>query len=125
MSIETKIDELISALNTLTAAVAGKGGTAPAKATAAEPATPAEPAKRGRPAKTPAPSVSKAEMQAAVNEVKEAFDVATAKALITQVGFAKLADVTEAKYKELYDLAKAKMTELGDGDADGDGDDDM
>ena len=55
--------------------------------------------------------------------MKENFDVATAKALIKEAGFDKLGDVTEDKFDELYEAAKAKMAELEGDDGEEGGDD--
>lgn len=115
--IEQKIEALTNAIVALTAAITVAGG-APAAAAPAAPAKPAKSEKPAAPAKA-APKHSKGEMQAAVNEVKENFDTATAKALIKAAGFDKLADVTEDKFDEIYDAAKAKMEELSGGSGDG------
>lgn len=122
--IEQKIEALTAAIIGLTAAITASGGataaiTASGGATAAAPVTPTKPAKTEKPAAAAKAKHSKAEMQAAVNEVKENFDTATAKALIKAAGFDKLGDVTEDKFDELYDAAKAKMGELGGESGDG------
>ena len=130
--LEQKIEALTTAVEALTAILTSQGGAA-----AAVPAAPAAtvkteekaPAAADKPKRTTTkataaadkPKHTKAEVQAAVNEVKENFDVATAKALIKEAGFDKLGDVTEDKFDELYEAAKAKMAELeGDGDEGGD-----
>ena len=133
--LEQKIEALTVAVEALTAILTSQGGAAAAPAAAAPAAAaPAAAAKTEekapaadkpkRTTKAPAadkPKYTKAEVQAAVNEVKENFDVATAKALIKEAGFDKLGDVTEDKFDELYEAAKAKMAELeGDGDEGGD-----
>lgn len=118
--LEQKIELLTAAVLALTETM--KGGV-PAAADTPSAAAPADKPKRGRPAatKAAAPEHSRSEMQAALNEVKENFDTATAKALIKAAGFDKMADVTEDKYDELYNAAKAKMGELDAGEGEDDG----
>lgn len=127
--LEQKIEALTTAVEALTAILTSQGGAAaaaPAAATAAKtedkaPAAADKPKRTTKAAAADKPKRTKAEVQAAVNEVKENFDVATAKALIKDAGFDKLGDVTEDKFDELYEAAKAKMAELeGDGDEGGD-----
>ena len=130
--LEQKIEALTAAVEALTAILTSQGGaaattTAPAATVKTEEKAPAAADKPKRTTTTKATAVAdkpkhtKAEVQAAVNEVKENFDVATAKALIKEAGFDKLGDVTEDKFDELYEAAKAKMAELeGDGDEGGD-----
>lgn len=127
--LEQKIEALTTAVEAMTAILTSQGGAAaaaPAAATAAKtedkaPAAADKPKRTTKAAAADKPKRTKAEVQAAVNEVKENFDVATAKALIKDAGFDKLGDVTEDKFDELYEAAKAKMAELeGDGDEGGD-----
>ena len=127
--LEQKIEALTTAVEALTTILTSQGGAAaaaPAAATAAKtedkaPAAADKPKRTTKAAAADKPKRTKAEVQAAVNEVKENFDVATAKALIKEAGFDKLGDVTEDKFDELYEAAKAKMAELeGDGDEGGD-----
>lgn len=119
MSIETKIDELIAALNANTAALKG-AGTGETKAAAAETKaekttkSKSEKAEKAEKAKS---THTKAEMHAAVNEVKEQFGTKVAKELIASVGFEKLAEVTDDKVDELYLAAKANL-EGGAGESD-------
>ena len=115
--LEQKIEALTAAVEALTAILTSQGGAA-----AAAPAAADKPKRTTKPAAADKPKRTKAEVQAAVNEVKENFDVATAKGLIKAAGFDKLGDVTEDKFDELYEAAKAKMAEL-EGD-DGEGGDD-
>lgn len=120
MTIEAKIDALTAAVLGLTAAISSGASAGVAAVKADKPAA----VKADKPAaaeKKAKSSISKAEMQAAVNEVKENFDTATAKALIKAAGFDKLADVTEDKFQELYDAAKEKIAELGGSGEGGDG----
>ena len=125
--LEQKIEALTVAVEALTAILTSQGGAAAAPAAAAKTEEKAPVAdKPKRTTKAPAadkPKYTKAEVQAAVNEVKENFDVATAKALIKAAGFDKLGDVTEDKFDELYEAAKAKMAELEGDDGEEGGDD--
>lgn len=126
MSIETKIDELIAALNANTAALKG-AGTGETKAAAAETKAAAAETKAEKTTKSKSEKAekaekaksthTKAEMHAAVNEVKEQFGTKVAKELIASVGFEKLAEVTDDKVDELYLAAKAKL-EGGAGESD-------
>lgn len=124
MSIETLLQNLIDAVNANTAAIKGAPAAA-STAPAADNAPAAEKQTRSRAkkeeAKSTGPKHSKAEMQAALNEVREALGTAKAKELIKNAGFDKLADVTEDKFDELYDAAKALL----DTDSVGGSDDDL
>ena len=129
--LEQKIEALTTAVEALTAILTSQGGAAaaaPAAATAAKtedkaPAAADKPKRTTKAAAADKPKRTKAEVQAAVNEVKENFDVATAKGLIKAAGFDKLGDVTEDKFDELYEAAKAKMAELEGDDGEEGGDD--
>lgn len=118
MSIETKIDELIAALNANTAAVLGNAGST---ATAAPAAEATEKAKPGRPkkdaAETPAkPKVSQEEMVAALELVKEKINLDAAKKLITEVGgVSKRAEIPADKYEAVYEAAKKAVEEAEEG----------
>lgn len=118
MSIETLLQNLIDAVNANTAAIkaAGTGAAATAEApTATAEKQTRTRAKKDEAAKPAGPKHTKAEMQAALNEVREAMGTAKAKELIKNAGFDKLADVTEDKFDELYDAAKALLAaEEGD-----------
>lgn len=119
MSIETLLQNLIDAVNANTAALQGAGKPVAAATGDAEKTTRTRTKKEET--KAPASTRSKAEMQAAVNEVKEALGTAKAKELIKKAGFDRLADVTEDKYDELYDSAKALLTTDGVGEQEDDG----
>lgn len=110
MSIETLLQNLIDAVNANTAAIkaAGTAATAETPTATAEKQTRTR-AKKDEAAKPAGPKHTKAEMQAALNEVREAMGTAKAKELIKNAGFDKLADVTEDKFDELYDAAKALL----------------
>ena len=93
--LEQKIEALTTAVEALTAILTSQGGAAaaaPAAATAAKtedkaPAAADKPKRTTKAAAADKPKRTKAEVQAAVNEVKENFDVATAKGLIKAAGF--------------------------------------
>jgi hypothetical protein len=106
MSLEQAIQALTEAVNANTAAL--KGGKAPA---AGKTETKAE-GKTGYEAK-----YSKADMQAALNEVKEKVSTADAKKIIKEVGGVdKMADITDpATIDKVYEAAKGKLKEADDG----------
>ncbi|MCB1865152.1 MAG: hypothetical protein KDG50_06950 [Chromatiales bacterium] len=111
--LEQKIEALAEAINNLAAAYKAGGGAAPSGSTGG--------GRKGGAASSSAskPKHSKAEMQAAVNEVKEKLGTPAAKELIKSVGFEKLAEVTEDKFDALYEAAKAKVADDGDGEGEG------
>jgi type IV secretory pathway TrbL component len=111
MSIETLLQDLTAAVQANTAALQGK-----AHATAGKAETKATTGKTDKAASANKSKISKAEMQAALNKVKEEKGTAAAKKLIANAGFDKLAEVSEDKYQELYDAAKAELGEGGDDD---------
>lgn len=116
MSIETQIQELIAAIRENTAALTGNASAAktgasdeaPAKTTRKTKSTEDAPAKsKGYEAK-----YTKAEAQAAANEVKENKGVAAAKAIIADLGFAKLAEIEKPEdIDRLYEACKAALAE--------------
>ena len=54
---------------------------------------------------------SRAEVNAALQEVKDRKGTETAKQLIASLGFAKMNDITEDKFDTAFDAAKAKLAE--------------
>lgn len=121
MSLEAAIAELTKAVNANTAALqAAAGGAASAPASKNEkPAGSSKAPKNDKPAAT-GPKHDRSEVNAAVNEVKEALGIEAAKALLKENGYAKLAEVEEKDFDKLYEAAKAKLA--GDGGSDeGDG----
>lgn len=117
MSLEQALAANTAALEANTAALLGAAG----KTTTTGKTTADKTEKAGKTEKSSSKSKhTKAEMQAALNDVKEQKGTAVAKKLIKEAGFDKLADVTEDKFDELYDAAKA---ELGDGEGEGSSDD--
>lgn len=114
MSLEQKIEALTAALEANTAALLG-GGKAAASITTGKKETAAGKKETVEKSKS---TRSKAEMQAAVNEVKEAKGTKAAKQIIADVGFEKLAEVTEDKYDALYDAAKKLLEGEDEGSSD-------
>ena len=119
MSIETKIDDLIAALNANTAAILGNAGSTTTVATD----TPAATTTKGKgkakdtAAETPAkPKVSQEEMVAALELVKEKINLDAAKKLITEVGgVSKRAEIPADKYEAVYEAAKKAVEEAEEG----------
>lgn len=114
MSIEQLIQDLTAAINANTAALTGGAATAKGGDEAA--------AKPGRKAKSTeeAPAKSKgyeakhtkAEAQAAANEVKENKGVAAAKAIISELGFSKLAEIEKPEdIDRLYEACQKALAE--------------
>lgn len=112
------LETLIEAINRNTAAIESAQSPA-ATVTPAEPvedkAEPkkAEPKKaapkKAAPKKAPASEHSRAEVTEAIVALKEAKGTAAAKSVLSDNGFAKLADITEEKYDDLYAAAIALM----------------
>lgn len=130
--LEQKIEALTEEIAKLTkllasgASVGGSSSTATAgKATGTAAGKAAAGKATGKTAGGAKSKHTRAEMQAALNEVKENFDTETAKALIKAAGFAKMADIPDDMIDEVYDAAKAKMAELEGGGDEGGGDDDI
>lgn len=120
------LETLIEAINLNTAAL--KAAQSPAAtSTTAEPveekAEPkkAEPKKaapkKAAPKKAPASEHSRAEVTEAIVALKEAKGTAAAKSVLSDNGFAKLADITEEKYDDLYAAAVELMPGEDEGDA--------
>ena len=105
MSLEDAITKLTAAVEANTAALKGAGGSTgkAAKETKTE---------------TYTPKHDKSKMTAALNEVKEKFDAATAKGIIKTVGGAdKMADINDPqKIDETYEAALKKLAEKKDDD---------
>lgn len=110
MSLEDAIVKLTAAVEANTAALKAGGGTSASstKTTKTESAGSA----------SYTPKHDKSKMTAALSEVKEKFDAATAKGIIKNVGKAdKMADITDPKLiDETYEAAVAKLAEKKDDD---------
>lgn len=110
MSIEQKLTELTEAVVALTAAVSAKDASGPEQSKEEAKPTHRRTTRTSAPkAKADEPKVSRSEMQAALNEVKENLGTKVAKQLISDAGFDKMADVTEDKFEELFAAAKARI----------------
>ena len=92
----------------------------PAKAAAAE--KPAKAAAAEKPAKPTKPTITQAQMQAALQEVKEKFGVPEAKAIIVEAGGVKKMDeISEDKYETVFKACQAKLEEENEEAAEDDG----
>ena len=92
----------------------------PAKAAAEKPAKAA--AEKPAKAETKKPSVTQAQMQAALQEVKEKFGVPEAKAIINEAGGVKKMDeIAEDKYEAVFKACQEKLNEEADEGSDDDG----
>lgn len=128
MTIEALLSDLIAAVNANTAALKAASVATGTTTTSADEGTATKSAKadkgKGDGKKADAPAAakggkySKEQMTAALNEVKEKINVAAAKGLITEVGkAAKMADINDPEVIDaVYEAAKAKLEEVGDGD---------
>jgi hypothetical protein len=122
MTIETKIDELIAALDRNTAAQGGKtsAGASGSAGTTSTKETTTKPSGKGKAAAYEAQH-TKAEAQALANKVKDEKGVEVIRGLIKKLGYDKLADIAKAEdLDKLYDACEA---ELGEDDAGGSDDD--
>lgn len=146
MSIEANIQELITAVKDLTAAMTGKAaGTSKAapkeeaEETKTKPLTAAEkkkaaaakakadadggddegdeePAPKRKPAK-----ITRDDVTTIMNKVKEDLGTPVAKAIIAKLGVERMADIDDEDLAEAYKLAKAKLDKAeADGADDGD-----
>lgn len=118
MSIEQKLDALIAAIEANTAALKGAKGSGSTDNGETEKGNTGKTTTKttGKTTKTAyEPRHTKAEAQAAANELKEAKGTAAAKAAIKEVGFDKMGDIEKAEdWDKLYDLCKAAMGEGGE-----------
>jgi hypothetical protein len=116
MSLETLLENLIAAVNANTAALQGgsTAGAASEKATTAksEKATTAK-SEKATTAKTTKPKFSVEQASSLLLELKEAHGVEHAKAILTENGVAKMAEMPAEKAEAIYEAAKAKLEELG------------
>lgn len=117
MSIETLLLNLTAAVEANTAAVLGKAATGATTGATGEVKTKTTAAK-DKPAAYVAKH-TKAEAQAAVNQVKEEKGVPAAKALIKALGYDKLADITKAEDLDRAFEEASKIMGVGGEDAGG------
>lgn len=107
------------------AANAGAGDAAAASGTAGSTTTATKTAAAAKKAAAkkdaaPASEHTRAEMQAALNDVKEASGAAVAKSIIKSAGGVdKMQDIPDDKIDAVYDAAKAELGEGGDDGDDG------
>lgn len=127
MSFDAQLTELNTNIKALIAALGAAGSVSTASTgTAADAGTTSTAKSTGKGTKTKADTKpagpSREEMVAALTEVKEKFGAAEAKAIITKVGAAKMAEIADDKIGTAFTLAKSKL-EATTGDDDS-GDDD-
>ena len=116
MSIEDAILKLAAALEANTAAVLASAGTAAAAPTAEKATKGTKGTKAEAPAPAPAaPKVTRDEVNAALEQVKEKFGVEEAKAIIAGAGKApKRADIAEDNFAAVIAACAAKMESSAD-----------
>lgn len=109
MSLEEALKANTAALEANTAALKGAAAGKPAAASTDKPKADSKPKSEH----------TRAEMQTALNEVKEKFSPADAKAIISETGgVVKLADIPDAKIDAVYEAAKKKLAAEAGGDDD-------
>lgn len=126
MSIEQHLSELTAAVKELTAKISGASVNASAgkgaDAAADKPATTGKGASAGKGAgKTTKPAVTREQVVAVLQEVKEKFDLDTAREMFAPTK--KMAEIPESDFEKVYKAAKAKLEEEAGDDEGGDGDD--
>lgn len=126
MSFDAQLTELNTNIKALIAALGAAGSVSTASTGTAADAGAATGTKTTKTSKTKTDTKpagpSREEMVAALTEVKEKFGAAEAKAIITKVGAAKMAEIADDKIGTAFTLAKSKL-EASSGDDDS-GDDD-
>ncbi len=125
MSLETLLQDLITAVNANTAALQGgsTAGTAEPEAKTEKPAkTTAAKTEKATTTKTTKPKFSVEQASSLLLELKEAHGVEHAKAILTENGVAKMAEMPVEKAEAIYEAAKAKLEELGAAAAESDDD---
>ncbi len=124
MSLETLLQDLITAVNANTAALQGgsTAGAAEPEAKTEKPAKTTTAKTEKAPAKTTKPKFSVEQASSLLLELKEAHGVEHAKAILTENGVAKMAEMPAEKAEAIYEAAKAKLEELGAAAADSDDD---
>lgn len=125
MSIETLLQNLITAVEANTAALLGAGASAPAEKAASTKAASTK-SEKATPTKTekakPAHTVEEA--QAALLKIKDDFSIDKAKEVLAQFGIAKMAEIKPDQADAVFAAAEKKHAELsegGDGDEGSDG----
>jgi ABC-type oligopeptide transport system substrate-binding subunit len=110
MSFDAQITELNTNIKALIAALgAASTGTASAASTGTADTGTAKTTGKGKTKTAEKTGPTREEMVAALTEVKEKFGAAEAKAIITKVGAATMADIADDKIQSAFTLAKAKL----------------
>ena len=110
MSFDAQITELNTNIKALIAALgAASTGTASAASTGTADTGTAKTTGKGKTKTAEKTGPTREEMVAALTEVKEKFGAAEAKAIITKVGAAKMAEIADDKIGSAFTLAKAKL----------------
>jgi ABC-type oligopeptide transport system substrate-binding subunit len=110
MSFDAQITELNTNIKALIAALgAASTGTASAASTGTADTGTAKTTGKGKTKTAEKTGPTREEMVAALTEVKEKFGAAEAKAIITKVGAAKMAEIADDKIQSAFTLAKAKL----------------
>jgi len=126
MSFDAQITELNTNIKALIAALAAAGTVSAASTGTAADAGTATTTKtstaKGKTKTAEKSGPTREEMVAALTEVKEKFGAAEAKAIITKVGAAKMAEIADDKIGSAFTLAKAKL-EASSADDDNNDDD--
>lgn len=119
-AIATLNENVVALTKALTSAATSASAAAPAAQTGKQTKPPADKAKTTAPAYEP--KHTKAEAQAAANEVKEQKGVQVAKALIKDLGYDKMVDIVKPEdIDKLYESAKEALGEATSDEGDGDG----
>jgi hypothetical protein len=126
MSFDAQLTELNTNIKALIAALGAAGSVSTASTGTAAADAGASTTKTSKTSKTKTDTKpagpSREEMVAALTEVKEKFGAAEAKAIITKVGAAKMAEIADDKISAAFTLAKSKLeasAETDDDDNDG------
>lgn len=111
MSFDAQIAELNTNIKALIAALgaASTGGASAAADTGTASTTAGKTGTRGKKDADKKAGPTREEMVAALTEVKEKFGAAEAKAIISKVGAAKMAEIADDKIQSAFTLAKAKL----------------
>jgi hypothetical protein len=109
MSIEQLLTDVNTNLKALVAALAAGGSVSAASTGTADTGTAKTTGTKGKGKTAEKTGPTREEMVAALTEVKEKFGAAEAKAIITKVGAAKMAEIADDKISSAFTLAKTKL----------------
>lgn len=120
MSIETLLQTLIASIDANTAALTGGKASStktsePEEKAAAKTTTKAGAKTTTTKTTTKKSAVTREDVNAAFHKVKEEHGTNEAKALLAEIGVAKLADLDEDQFEEALKLAQAKLEGGDDG----------